>query len=118
MLMPPPRLTVTVTAPTSLGSSPATATIAAGDPLYGHYVGVAPDANLVSVKVSDETGNATVLDVIYGLQFAVDHQSHFNIRVINLSLNSTTPQSYKTDPLDAAVEAAWMHGHRRGRRRR
>ena len=82
----------------------------AGDPLYGHYIGVAPNANLVSIKVSDETGNATVLDVIYGLQFAVEHQSQFNIRVINLSLNSTTPQSYKTDPLDAAVEAAWMHG--------
>ena len=82
----------------------------AGDPLYGHYIGVAPNANLVSIKVSDETGKATVLDVIYGLQFAVEHQSQFNIRVINLSLNSTTPQSYKTDPLDAAVEAVWMHG--------
>ncbi len=51
-----------------------------------------------------------MLDVIYGLQFAVEHQSEFNIRVINLSLDSTTPQSYKTDPLDAAVETAWMHG--------
>jgi len=81
-----------------------------GDPLHGQYIGVAPNANLISVKVSDETGKATVLDVIYGLQFAVAHQSQFNIRVINLSLDSTTPQSYKTDPLDAAVESAWMHG--------
>ena len=81
-----------------------------GDPLYGRYIGAAPNANLISIKVSDETGKASVLDVIYGLQFAVEHQSQFNIRVINLSLDSTTPQSYKTDPLDAAVEAAWMHG--------
>jgi len=81
-----------------------------GDPLHGQYIGVAPNANLISVKVSDETGKATVLDVIYGLQFAVAHQSQFNIRVINLSLDSTTPQSYKTDPLDAAAESAWMHG--------
>jgi len=81
-----------------------------GDPLHGQYVGTAPNANLISIKVSDETGKATVLDVIYGLQFAVAHQSQFNIRVINLSLDSTTPQSYKTDPLDAAVESAWMHG--------
>ncbi len=80
------------------------------DPLDGRYVGVAPNANLISIKVSDETGKASVLDVIYGLQFAVEHQSEFNIRVINLSLDSTTPQSYKTDPLDAAVESAWMHG--------
>ncbi|MBV8218573.1 MAG: S8 family peptidase [Solirubrobacterales bacterium] len=81
-----------------------------GDPQYGHYIGVAPNANLISIKVSDETGKASVLDVIYGLQFAVEHQSEFNIRVINLSLSSTTPRSYKTDPLDAAVESAWMHG--------
>jgi serine protease AprX len=80
------------------------------DPLRGQYMGVAPLANLVSIKVSDENGYATVLDVIYGLQFAVDHQSDYNIRVVNLSLDSQTPQSYRTDPLDAAAEAAWLHG--------
>jgi serine protease AprX len=80
------------------------------DPLYGKYIGVAPNANLISIKVSDESGNATVLDVINGLQFAIDHQSDYNIRVVNMSLDSTTPQSYTTDPLDAAAEAAWMHG--------
>jgi serine protease AprX len=81
-----------------------------GDPLKGHYVGVAPDANLISVKVADEQGDATLLDVIYGLQFAVDNKSTYNIRVVNLSLESTQAQSYKTDPLDAAVEAAWFNG--------
>ena len=80
------------------------------DPLHGQYVGVAPNANLISIKVSDEAGATNVLDVIYGLQFAVQHQSQYNIRVINLSVDSSTPQSYKTDPLDAAVEAAWLHG--------
>jgi serine protease AprX len=80
------------------------------DPLHGNYIGVAPHANLISIKASDEEGNATVLDVIYGLQFAVDHRADFNIRVVNLSLDSRTAQSYKTDPLDAAAESAWMHG--------
>jgi serine protease AprX len=84
--------------------------LSASDPLYGQYIGVAPHANLVSIKVSDNSGNANVLDVIYGLQFAVDHKSDYNIRVVNMSLDSTTPQSYTTDPLDAAVESAWMHG--------
>jgi serine protease AprX len=82
----------------------------ASDPLHGQYVGVAPNANLVSIKVADETGATSVLDVIYGLQFALEHQAQYNIRVVNLSLDSATPQSYKTDPLDAAVEATWMHG--------
>jgi serine protease AprX len=80
------------------------------DPLYGQYAGTAPDANLISVKVSDDDGNATTLDAIYGLQFVVDHQSDYNIRVVNLSFRSTTAESYTTDPLDAAVEAAWFDG--------
>ena len=73
-------------------------------------MGIAPEANLVSVKVADEDGRTTVLDVIYGLQFAVDHKDEFNIRVINLSLSSTQDESYRTDPLDAAVEQAWFSG--------
>jgi serine protease AprX len=81
-----------------------------GDPLKGKYSGVAPDANLVSIKASDDDGNSTVLDVIAGIQFAVDHKSDYNIRVLNLSLESTVAGSYKTDPLDAAVEAAWFKG--------
>jgi serine protease AprX len=84
--------------------------IIAGNGSGGQYVGVAPNASLVSIKASDETGTATVLNVIYGLQFAVDHRSDYNLRVVNLSLDETTPQSYLTDPLDAAAESAWMHG--------
>jgi serine protease AprX len=83
---------------------------AAADPLSGKYVGVAPDANLIDVKVADENGEATVLDVIDGLQFAVDHKSDYNIRVVNLSLKSTSAESYRTDPLDAAAEATWNSG--------
>ena len=80
------------------------------DKLQNRYIGVAPEADLISVKVSDDLGNATVLDVIYGLQFVVDNKAAYNIRVVNLSLESTTPGSYKTDPLNAAVESAWLKG--------
>ena len=77
---------------------------------YGRYMGVAPRANLVSVKVSDDDGNTTVLDVINGIQFAVDNKTQLGIRVINLSLSSTVAESYRLDPLDAAVEQAWFSG--------
>jgi serine protease AprX len=80
------------------------------DALRGKYAGSAPDANLISIKASDDDGRATVLDVIYGLQFAVEHKSDYNIRVVNLSLESTQAESYATDPLDAAVESAWFNG--------
>ena len=80
------------------------------DRLDGKYIGVAPEADLISVKAGDEEGNTTVLDVIEGLQFVVDHKDDYNIRVVNLSLRSTEAESYLTDPLDAAVEAAWNSG--------
>jgi serine protease AprX len=80
------------------------------DPLDGKYAGVAPDANLVSVKVADEEGNSTVIDVIDGLQFVVDKKDELGIRVVNLSLNSTWAESYRTDPLAAAAEQAWNAG--------
>jgi serine protease AprX len=82
----------------------------ASDPNYGKYAGVAPDANLIAIKASDDAGNASVLDVIDGLQFVTEHKADYNIRIVNLSLRSTTAESYKTDPLDAAVEAAWNSG--------
>lgn len=80
------------------------------DAFAGRYVGIAPRANLVSVKVSDDQGIATVLDVIYGLQFAVDMKDRYNIRVINMSLTSTVAGPASTDPLNAATEEAWNRG--------
>jgi len=80
------------------------------DPGFGHYVGVAPDANLINVKIANNNGGATILDAIYGLQFVMDFKSQYNIKVANLSFESDTAQSYLSDPLDAAVEAAWNAG--------
>jgi serine protease AprX len=82
----------------------------AGDPLAGRYAGVAPDANVIAVKADDGHGGSTVLDVIDGLQFVVDQRASLGIRVANLSLSSTVAESHLTDPLDAAVEAAWLKG--------
>ena len=80
------------------------------DRLRGEYIGIAPDAKLVSVNVADDAGDATTLDVIRGLDFVIQHGATLGIRVVNLSLSSTLPGSYRTDPLDAAVESAWKKG--------
>jgi serine protease AprX len=84
--------------------------LAASDPLFNRFVGTAPQANLVSIKVSDDHGTAYVADVIAGLQFVVDHGADYGIRVVNLSMGSGLALPYQIDPLDAAVEAAWAHG--------
>jgi serine protease AprX len=76
----------------------------------GNYIGTAPNANLIGVKVSDSTGQSQVSNVISGLQWVVNNKDTYNIRVVNLSLVSSTAESYKTSELDAAVEMAWLHG--------
>jgi serine protease AprX len=80
------------------------------DPLYNKYIGTAPQSNLVSIKASDDHGNSSLIDVIAGLQFAVDYKDEYDIRVVNLSMNSTVALPYRLDPLNAAAEAAWFSG--------
>ena len=74
------------------------------------FMGIAPDARLLSLKVSGRDGAALASDVITALQWTVDHQDEFDIRVVNISLNSSITDSYRQDPLSAAVEQAWFHG--------
>ena len=76
----------------------------------GIYVGMAPDANLLNVRVSNETGGATEADVVAGLQWVYENRAKFNIRVVNLSLNSSVEGPYHTSPLNAAVEVLWFNG--------
>jgi serine protease AprX len=77
----------------------------------GKYIGVAPNSMIVSVKVSDDLGNANEGDVISGLEWVYQANQHgMKIRVVNLSVASTVAQSYHQDPLDAMVEKLWFSG--------
>ena len=81
--------------------------------IAGHdekFSGIAPEAQILSLKVSGKDGAARVSDAIRALQWVVDHKDQYDIRVVNISLNSSIPDSYRQDPLDAAVEQAWLHG--------
>ncbi len=81
-----------------------------GTASQGAYVGMAPQANLINVKVSDDEGAASAADVVAGLQWINDNKTRYNIRVVNISLNSSLVQSYHVDPIDAAVEILWFNG--------
>ena len=81
------------------------------DPAYGAYIGIAPDADLVMLKVADDAGESTMIDVITALQYAVDHRDELGIDVLNLSMSSDTAgASYLDDPINAAVEYVWHSG--------
>jgi serine protease AprX len=74
------------------------------------YMGVAPRADVLNVRVSNDQGMSLESDVINGLQWVLENKSKYNIRIVNLSLNSSVAQSYHTSPLDAACEILWFNG--------
>lgn len=74
------------------------------------YRGMAPGVNLISLDVTDNTGMTYESTVIGALQWIYDNKAQYNIRVVNLSLNSTAEISYHLSPLDAACEILWFNG--------
>jgi serine protease AprX len=76
----------------------------------GTYMGEAPGANLVAVKVAGASGVTDVATVIAGINWVVAHRDQFAIRVLNLSLGAIPTTSTVLNPLDQAVETAWQAG--------
>jgi serine protease AprX len=76
----------------------------------GKYVGMAPGAKIVSVKIAGATGASDVSTIIAAIQWVVSFKAQYGIGVLNLSLGTDSTQSYSVDPLDYAVERAWQSG--------
>ena len=76
----------------------------------GQYSGVAPAANLLSVKVAGADGSTDVSNVLAAIQWVVSYRSTYGVRVLNLSLSTDSTQTYRTDPFNYAVERAWDAG--------
>ena len=76
----------------------------------GTYAGVAPNVNMIDLRVLDVNGNGTDSNVIAAIQQAISLKSTYNIKVINLSLGRGISVSYTQDPLCQAVESAWKAG--------
>jgi serine protease AprX len=80
-----------------------------GELSAGAYIGVAPMVNLINVKVSNDNGGSNASNVVKGLQWVNDNRNIYNIKVVNLSLNSSVAESYHTNPIAAAVEILWFN---------
>ena len=76
----------------------------------GAYVGVAPEANLLSVKVAGADGSTSLGQVLAAVQL-VDHSaSRFNVKVALLAMSSDSPLPPSIDPLSIALRQLWAHG--------
>ena len=74
------------------------------------FEGIAPQANIINLRVLDQNGSGSDSAVISAISTAIAMKPLYNIRVINLSLGRAIYESYKLDPLCHAVEAAWKSG--------
>ena len=74
------------------------------------FLGVAPDARIVSIKVANRVGAADVSQVIAAIDWVVQHKDDRHIRVLNLAYGADSRQPYEVDPLAFAAEQAWKHG--------
>jgi serine protease AprX len=72
--------------------------------------GIAPNANLLDLRVLDQNGSSNDSVVIAAIQAAVNLKNRYNVRVINLSLGRPIYESCTLDPLCEAAEAAWNSG--------
>jgi len=81
-----------------------------GSGYASHITGMAPNVNIINLRVLDQNGAGTDSQVIAAIQRAIQLQAQYNIRVINLSLGRPVFESYTVDPLDQAVEQAWAAG--------
>lgn len=94
----------TTTGEDGYGHGTHVAAIINGHDADGRYYGIAPSANIVSVKIADDNGMAYESDLLRGLDWIYANHGAYQIRAVNLSVSSGVAESYAVSPVDAAVE--------------
>jgi serine protease AprX len=88
-----------------------TSVVAAGNGYLseGLYRGIAPEANVVLVKIG-RTGRIPESNIQEGMQWVLDSADKYGIRIVNISAGGDFEQSYLHNPLSALVEEAVRRG--------
>ena len=85
------------------GTHVAAAAAGNGSLYNGAYTGIAPNADLINLRVLDSRGQSLASTVLSALDWVYSNRATYNIRVVNLSLGAPAIVSYKNDPLCIAV---------------
>ncbi|MCA1625578.1 MAG: S8 family serine peptidase [Acidobacteria bacterium] len=88
-----------------------TSVVAAGNGFLanGFYRGIAPQANVVLVKLA-RTGRITEQNIQDGLEWILENRTKFNIKIVNISAGGDFEQSYLHDSLSQLVEECVAKG--------
>jgi len=71
---------------------------------YGEKTGIAPDANIIALKVLNAQGTGTISNIIAALNWVAANATTYNIKVVNMSVGAGVHESYWTDPLTLATK--------------
>ena len=79
--------------------------IAGGNGLVSNaaYLGIAPNAKLINLRVLNSQGTGTVSSTLAALDWLMANKVTYNIRVVNMSLGTPAVDSYRDDPICRAV---------------
>lgn len=75
----------------------------------GVYRGLACEASLVLVKVS-ESGRISDENIVRGLEWVIEHREVYNLRIVSLSLGGDEDASFHESIVDRAAEKAVQAG--------
>ncbi|MCB0517782.1 MAG: S8 family serine peptidase [Saprospiraceae bacterium] len=76
----------------------------------GMYRGIASEANLVLLKVTDDEGKIHEENITKALEWAIENRKEYGIKIINLSVTGDDNVSHEKNKLDRAVEKAVKKG--------
>ncbi|MDF2819741.1 MAG: hypothetical protein K0R15_182 [Clostridiales bacterium] len=77
----------------------------------GKYCGIAPNCNIIGVKVLDHSGNGNISDLLAGLQWVINNKEKYNIRVVNISVGRVDENKEgEESALVKGVDATWNSG--------
>ncbi len=89
-----------------------TTVVGAGDGYLsgGLYRGIASNADLVLIKVQDETGRIRTENIVKALLWVVENHAYYGIRIVNMSLGDEKDCSYKESDIDLLAETLIEQG--------
>lgn len=77
----------------------------------GKYIGIAPECNFIGVKALDQRGDGNISDVLAGLQWIIDNRRKYNIRIVNISVGTSSKDNMDENSLLVqGVNAVWDSG--------
>jgi serine protease AprX len=72
----------------------------------GRYKGIAPETNILSIKVLDEKGNGNTSDILSTVQWIIENKEVYKTKIINFSLGAIAQYKERRDPLVKAANRA------------